>query len=148
MQIWHHLLTFKLKIIYFTVQSYYNTGGDNCVGDTWPITLIFYHICGFCNIVSFWTILLQGHYSMRRHHLIGLRIPIIYLRRSSDHLIFVMGISIPIRCCLFSELSPTTWLYQHLKKQGNVLNGTYLPIVFWTDCLPNSKFVLFVIKVC
>ena len=44
-----------------------------------------------------------GFYSLRRHHLIGIGIPIINLRWSSDHLRFIMEISIPLRWHLFIE---------------------------------------------
>ena len=39
----------------------------------------------------------QGLYSLRRRRLIGIGIPIINLRRSSDRLRFIMGIPIPVR---------------------------------------------------
>ena len=43
-----------------------------------------------------------GLYSLRRR-LISIEIPIINLRRSSDRLMFIMGISISVRRCLRSE---------------------------------------------
>ena len=48
----------------------------------------------------------QGLYSLRRHRLINIRIPIINLRRSSDRLGFIMGIPIPLRRRLLSEQRP------------------------------------------
>ena len=39
---------------------------------------------------------LQALHSPRRHRLIGIRIPSINLRRSSDRLMFIMGIPIPV----------------------------------------------------
>ena len=45
----------------------------------------------------------QGLYSLRRHRLISIGIPIINLRRSSDRLRFIMGIPIPVRRRLLSE---------------------------------------------
>ena len=47
-----------------------------------------------------------GLYSLRRRCLISIGIPIINLRRSSDRLRFIMGIPIPIRLRLLSELRP------------------------------------------
>ena len=44
-----------------------------------------------------------GLYSLRRRRLIGIGIPIINPRRSSDRLRFIMGIPIPVRRRLFSE---------------------------------------------
>ena len=44
-----------------------------------------------------------GLCSLRRHRLIGVHGPIINLRRSSDHLRFIMGIPIPMRRCHFCE---------------------------------------------
>ena len=46
---------------------------------------------------------IQGLYSLRRHRLISIGIPIINLRRSSDRLRFIMGIPIPVRRRLLSE---------------------------------------------
>ena len=40
---------------------------------------------------------MQGFYSLRRHLLISIGIPIINLRWSSDHLRFIMGIPLPVR---------------------------------------------------
>ena len=48
----------------------------------------------------------MGLYSLRRHCLIIIGIPIINLRWSSDHVRLIMGIHIPIRQHLSSELSP------------------------------------------
>ena len=45
----------------------------------------------------------QVLYSLRRPHLIGIGIPIINLRRSSDRFRFMMGIHIPVRQRLFSQ---------------------------------------------
>ena len=45
----------------------------------------------------------QCTHSIRRHRIIVIWIPIINLRRSSDHLQFTMGIPIQVRRCLFSE---------------------------------------------
>ena len=45
----------------------------------------------------------QGLYSLGRHCLRGIGIPIINLRRSDDRLRFIMGIPILIRRCLLSE---------------------------------------------
>ena len=42
-------------------------------------------------------VLVQGLYSLRRHCLIGISIPIMNLRQSSDRLRFIMGILIPVR---------------------------------------------------
>ena len=47
-----------------------------------------------------------GLYSLRRHCLISIGIPIINLRRSIDRLRFIMGIPLPIRQRLFSEQRP------------------------------------------
>ena len=49
------------------------------------------------------TATLLGLYSLRRHCLIGIGIPIINLRQLSDCLRFIMGIPVSIRCCLYSE---------------------------------------------
>ena len=46
---------------------------------------------------------LLGLYSLRRRRLISIGIPIINLRRSSDHLKFIVGIPIPVRWHLLSE---------------------------------------------
>ena len=49
---------------------------------------------------SFFIILMhipQGLYSLRKHRLVDIGIPITNLRRSSDRLRFVMGIPIPTR---------------------------------------------------
>ena len=48
----------------------------------------------------------QGRYSLRRHRLVGIGIPIINLRRLSDRLRFIMRIAIPVRLCLFNSLWP------------------------------------------
>ena len=56
----------------------------------WPLNKACYH-----------TIL--GLYSLRRRRLVSIGIPIINLRRSSDRLMFIMGIPIPIRRRLLSE---------------------------------------------
>ena len=45
----------------------------------------------------------QGLYLLRGHRLIGIRIPIINLKRSSDRLRFIMGILIHVRRRLFGE---------------------------------------------
>ena len=45
----------------------------------------------------------QGLYSLRRHRLISIGIPIINLKRSSDRLRFIMGIPIPVRRRLLCE---------------------------------------------
>ena len=45
----------------------------------------------------------QGLYSLRRHRLTGIGIPMINLRRSDDRLRFIMGIPIPVRRRLLSE---------------------------------------------
>ena len=42
-------------------------------------------------------------YSLRKHRLIGINIPVINPKWSSDRLRFIMGIHIPVRRCLFSE---------------------------------------------
>ena len=47
-----------------------------------------------------------GHYLLKRCRLTGIEIPIINLRRSDDHLRFIMGIPISIRRCRLSELRP------------------------------------------
>ena len=47
-----------------------------------------------------------GLYSLKICRLMGLGIPIINLRRSDDHLRFIMGIPITIRRCIFSEWRP------------------------------------------
>ena len=49
----------------------------------------------------------QGLHSTRRYRLIGIGIPIINLRRSSDRLGFIMGIPISARWDLFSEQRPS-----------------------------------------
>ena len=49
-------------------------------------------------------------YSVRRHRLIVWWIPIINLRRSSDRLIFIMRIPIPLKRRLFSEWRP--WWFE------------------------------------
>ena len=46
---------------------------------------------------------IQVLYSLKRHRLIGIGIPIINLRRSSDRIKFVFGIPIPVSRCLLSE---------------------------------------------
>ena len=52
---------------------------------------------------SSWPRIQLGLYLLRRHRLISIGIPIINLRRSSDCLRFIMGISIPVRRRLLSE---------------------------------------------
>ena len=49
-------------------------------------------------------------YSLRRNRLVGIRIPIINLRRSSNRIRFIMGIPIPVRRRLVSELN---WNYPY-----------------------------------
>ena len=61
--------------------------------------LIFYGM--YCVFMIYPSTL--GLFSLRRHHPIGIGIPIINLRQLSDHLRFIMGIPISIRHCLFSE---------------------------------------------
>ena len=46
---------------------------------------------------------LQGFYSLRRHHLIGMGIPIINLRRSSDRHRFIIGIPITVSALLVNR---------------------------------------------
>ena len=47
--------------------------------------------------------LVQGLCSPRRHRVIGIGIPILNLRRSSDRLRFIMGVPIPVKHSPFSE---------------------------------------------
>ena len=55
---------------------------------------------------------LQGLYILRRHHLIGIGIPIINLRWSSDHLRFIIGIPIPVKWhLLVTGVQMFSWMY-------------------------------------
>ena len=48
----------------------------------------------------------HGLFLLRGHRFIGIRIPIINLRRSSDRLRFKMGIPIPVRLFFFANRGP------------------------------------------
>ena len=76
---------------------------------------------------------IQGLYSLRRCRLISIGIPIINMRRSSDHLRFVMGIPIHIRRCLLSELRPRSCM---LMPVSSKLHGN--GITFQADSLQVS----------
>ena len=56
--------------------------------------------------VRFWLVLLQGFYSLIRHRLIGIGIPIIKLTRSSDCLRLLTRILMPVRRRLVSDWRP------------------------------------------
>ena len=51
-----------------------------------------------------------GLYSLKRHCLTGIRIPIINLRRPDDSLRFIIWIPIPIKRCPLSKKRPWSWL--------------------------------------
>ena len=64
--------------------------------------------CGFktffvVRCLSAWWVKALGLYSLRRRRLTGIGIPMINLRRSDDHLRFIMGIPILIRRHFLSE---------------------------------------------
>ena len=63
--------------------------------------LLLYHslLCILCETEWFPRVceIILGLYSLSRYRLIGMQIPIINLRRSSDSLRFIMGIHIPVR---------------------------------------------------
>ena len=65
----------------------------------------------------------HGLYSLRRHCLIGIRISIINLRRSSDRLRFIMGIPLPIRWWFFSE--QRAWVSDFHLCSGYVIADQY-----------------------
>ena len=52
-----------------------------------------------------------GFYSLRKHHVIGVGIPIINFRRSSHRLRFLMGVSLPVMRCLLVNRGPAIPLY-------------------------------------
>ena len=71
---------------------------------------------------------MQGLYSLRIRRLISIGIPIINMRRSSDHLRFIMGITIPVRRRLVNRgpVSEKFERYLLLKRvQKNTLSNLY-----------------------
>ena len=66
----------------------------------------------------------EGFYSLRWHRLIGIRISVINLRQSSGCLMFIIGISIPIRRRLFVNGHPVLHVilvYNDLRRIGSSL---------------------------
>ena len=78
-----------------------------------------------CMVDLSWTIihiirdLFPCLYSLRRHRLVGIRIPSINPRRSSDPLRFIMGIAMPVRRRLFGE--QMIWLYLSKVLSGQII---------------------------
>ena len=81
-------------------------------------------------------LIVLGLYSLRKHRLISIGIPIINLRRSSDRLRFIMGIPIPVRRRLLSEYSPrcnflfimsrNEFIPAHISLKFSLVKGTEL----------------------
>ena len=57
-------------------------------------------------LMTLYDVIALSPYSLKRHHLTGTGIRIIYLRRSTDRLMFIMGILIPIRRRHLATRSP------------------------------------------
>ena len=96
----------------------------------------------------------QGLHSLRRHCLIGIRIPIINLRRSSDRLRLIMVIPQHIRRCLFSNKGPNFFSFNlHLQ---NILQGDLLakhvkhewPLLSLWQSSGDFRFNIYFMKIC
>ena len=100
----------KVQTHFLCMSKHWNLGWDVVsVLTCWVLIKIirYIHISNYILIVDALAILgacaSAGPLFTKRHRIIGIGIPIINLRRSSDRLRFIMGIPIPVRRRLLSE---------------------------------------------
>ena len=79
--------------------------------------------------------ILQGLHSLRRHHLIGIGIPIVNLRRSPERFSFIIGIPIPIRRRSFTGTGTILWIPYCQIKPYNQHKATHIPTLWASSVL-------------
>ena len=93
----------------------------------------------YCSILKFWWIcviyLAKYFHSLRRHHLIGIGIPIVNLRRSPEHFSFIIGIPIPIRRRSFTGTGTILWIPYCQVKPYNQHKATHIPTLWASSVL-------------